>query len=132
MKHLVSSKKVERGWLYKTDGTVVTVCPGDGKAFTHYEWAILLGGPAESLIPAQHTGVCQLYANEEGRLRDLPPNPHTRAVCNMAVYALNGYSHNWRVAGNILAIKKIDQAGALSNPDFKSVREAVLCASSTL
>jgi hypothetical protein len=47
-----------------------------------------------------------MYCNEDGMTKNLPGNPHTWSVVKAGVYRLNGYSSNWRVQGNIFAVKK--------------------------
>lgn len=96
-------KKVDRGYLYKTDGTTVKVQPINGKKFDYHELQKAVGGYIESLIAGNHR--CKrMYCNEEGLLENLPPNPHTWEVVNAKVYDLNGYTPDWRVSGNIIAV----------------------------
>lgn len=95
--------KVHRGYLYKTDGTIVKVRPENGKKFDYKELQAAVGGYIESLVSGIKN--CkQMYANEEGLINGLPPNPHTQNICNMKVYSMNGYPSYWRVSGNVIAI----------------------------
>jgi len=95
--------KVHRGYIFKTDGTIVKVRPANGKKFDYKELNLAVGGYIESLVSGIKN--CrQMYANEEGMLKNLPPNPHTQNICNMKVYAMNGYTPYWRVSGNIISI----------------------------
>jgi hypothetical protein len=95
--------KVQRGTIYKTDGNIVKVQPVNGKKFDYKELQLAVGGYIESLIPGIK-GCRQMFANEEGLIHRLPPNPHTDDVVNLKVYRLNGYGPGWRVSGNIIAI----------------------------
>ena len=105
MKNLVPrAQKVEYGVLYKTDGAVVDVVPGNGRRFSLEELQKYVGGDVERVICAVRFNCA--YVNEEGALRNLPPNPHTWTVLKREVYALNGYAAGWRVSGNILMVGK--------------------------
>lgn len=95
--------KVQRGYIYKTDGTVVKVRPINGKKFDYTELQEAVGGLISSL-ESSIKNCRQMYANDEGILLGLPPNPHTQKVCNMKIYNMNGYPSYWRVCGNIIAI----------------------------
>ena len=105
------AKRVQYAIVYKTDGTTEEITPVNGKKFDYQELRKAIGGGwLESLIPADKK--CkQLYADNEGALSPaLPGNPHTAAVCDMRVYALNGYAANWRVCGDIVAVRTRDAA----------------------
>jgi hypothetical protein len=91
------------GTIYKTDGSTEVIRPAKGGKFSLDEMQAAVGGYIESLVPGIK-GCRQMYCNEDGIAKNLPPNPHTWSVVNAKVYRLNEYPSNWRVAGNIIAI----------------------------
>jgi hypothetical protein len=100
---MTAVKKVQRGYIFKTDGRTIKVQPENGKKFDFKELQKAVGGYIESLVPGIRN--CkQLYANEDGVSLGLAPNPHTQNVVNMRVYRLNGYGENFRVLGDIVAV----------------------------
>ena len=101
----MSDKKIQVGYLYTTDGSIVKILPENGKSFELKELQAAVGGYIESLISGI-PGCRQMYCNEDGMTKNLPGNPHTWSVVKASVYRLNGYSSNWRVQGNIFAVKK--------------------------
>lgn len=67
--------------LYKSDGTVQAVRPGDGKRFTLVELQGLVGGYIERVpFPDGES----LWMNEEGKLRGLPRNDRATAAAHEA------------------------------------------------
>jgi hypothetical protein len=60
--------------LIKTDGTMVSIEPADGKAFTLEELQKFVGGYIQIIRPPSRVGAL-LVVNEEGRLIGLPFNP---------------------------------------------------------
>jgi len=105
---MAKAKHVQCAVVYKTDGTTQEITPVNGKTFDLHELRRAIGGGwLESLIPADKK--CrQMYADDEGCSRSpaLPRNPHTQSVCDMRVYALNGYAPDWCVCGDIVAVYK--------------------------
>ena len=100
---MIKPRKVQYAIVYGIDGTTAEHMPADGKRFTTRELQGLVGGYLESLIPANKR--CrQMYCDEDGISKQLPPNPHTQAVCDMRVYLMNGYGLGWRVLGPIVAV----------------------------
>lgn len=97
-------KKIQYAVVYATDGSTREITPKNGRRFEYEELRAAIGGGfLESVLPADKR--CrQMYADEEGLLKRLPPNPHTPQICDMRVYALNGYSPDWRVHGPIVAV----------------------------
>jgi hypothetical protein len=103
MKKGAREMKVQRANVYITDGTVVKVRPLNGKKFDYKELQQAVGGSIESLISGIK-GCRQMFCNEEGIMLRLPDNPHTWNVVNAGIYRLNGYTADWRLSGNIIAI----------------------------
>jgi hypothetical protein len=89
--------------VYQTDGDVHEVTPANGKKFDYHELQKLIGGYVESLVPGVK-GCRQMYCDEDGFAKLLPPNPHTWYVVRAATYRLNGYASDWRVLGPIVAV----------------------------
>ncbi len=100
-----------------------TVRPIDGKKFGLEELQEAVGGAVEMLVPAKR-GVT-VWANEEGLLLRLQPNPHTSTVANMRVYELNGYPPNWKAAGRLLAVHKSTTMHGASTPTVHEALNAV-------
>jgi hypothetical protein len=126
MKAKQGIKKVERGALYLAgpEGRVVAVIPADGRKFTYDEQCKAVGGYVETMIPAVKGRT--VYVNEEGALKNLPPNKNTWLFANESIYRLNGYSHNWRVAGSALEVFKVEPGEALvPDKDRVTVRQAI-------
>jgi hypothetical protein len=100
---MTKPRKVQYAIVYGVDGMTAEHVPANGKRFTPEGLRRLVGGYLESLIPADKR--CrQMYCDEDGMSKQLPPNPHTQAVCDMWVYNLNGYGLGWRVLGPIVAV----------------------------
>ena len=109
----VAGMKVQRGYIFTTDGSIYKVRPFNGKKFDYRELQEAVGGTIESLVSGWKN-CCQMFCNEEGLMRGLPPNPYTETVCNLKVYRLNGYGPAWRVSGDIIALKSEEP-----NPDVQ-------------
>jgi hypothetical protein len=111
---MTAAKKVERGVIYFADksGLSQRVRPEDGKTFSMKEIQRAVGGYFECLVPAERGWT--VYADEEGALphKNYQPNGHTWTFAKREVYALNGYPDNWRVMGNVLAVRKEFEGGA--------------------
>ena len=82
----MSLKKVQRGTLYSTDGKTYLVKPLDSKKFQLSEMQDAIGGLIENVVPLNKR--TKLWANEEGFLLRLPPNPHSVTVANLNVHAV--------------------------------------------
>lgn len=98
------ASKVQRGYLYMTDGRIVKVRPMNGKKFELPELQLAVDGYIES-VQCGIKGCRQMFANEDGISNRLPDNPYTWEVVNAKVYKANGYPPSWRIAGNIIVIK---------------------------
>jgi len=109
----------------------MNVQPVDGKKFDYRELQKAVGGLIESIIPNKgrvnlDTGrvevtatgpkCSQVWANEEGLLLGLSPNPFTPVFANMEVYRCNGYGPGWRVAGNAIAVYSVEKDAAPTYP----------------
>lgn len=122
----MTTKKVQRGLLFRADGIVSFLKPENGKKFEYPELSAAVGGFIEGIIPtksavpfnsgypspAEKPGkdaskVSQVWANEEGLIDSLPLNPHTTTVANMTVYKLNDYPSYWRISGDVIAIYNV-------------------------
>jgi hypothetical protein len=63
--------------LYRVDGTHETVHPRDGNTFTLLELQAYVDGYIECVATPQGYAEGQVvYANEEGLLKAMTPNPH--------------------------------------------------------
>lgn len=141
----MTTKKVQRGLLYRTDGKVLFLTPVDGKKFSYDELRDAVGGLIEGIIPTKNAvaygigvpvagakpgkdagKVTQVWANEEGLIDGLPLNPHTPAVADMDVYKLNGYPDCWRISGDVILIHNIpvDRLEASTEDSRMTVKEA--------
>jgi len=116
-------KKVERGTLYFPGelGLAVKVIPENGKKFTYKEQSAAVDGLIESVIPAVRGR--QVWANEEGLVLGLRENYHTLEVANMKVYALNGCSKDWKLAGRILETFLVESPA--DDADRKTISQVV-------
>jgi hypothetical protein len=106
-------KKVERGTLYFGGEKCkeVLVVPANGKKFTYEELSLAVGGFIETMVPANPR--TRVYVNEEGALKQLPPNQHTWSFADRDTYVVfNGYAPNFRVAGDALVVFKQDVVDA--------------------
>ena len=123
----MTTKKVQRGLLYRADGRVFLLKPENGKKFESPELSEAVGGLIEGIRQTKSkvdltTGhiqstpgstdnpvanVTQVWANEEGLLESLPPNPFTPIFANMEIYRLNNYPSYWRVSGDVIAIYNV-------------------------
>ena len=102
-------KKVERGMLYFAGEPMwIGVQPANDKKFTLAELQLAVGGCIEAIRPAVKGR--QVWANEEGLLKQLPPNEFTSTFADMKVYALNGYAADWKVRGNVLKVFKREES----------------------
>jgi hypothetical protein len=123
---MTAAKKVERGVVYFAgsingrNALSQRVRPADGKKFTMKEIQAAVGGYFECLVPAERGWT--VYCDEEGGLKPhYQPNGHTWTFAKREVYALNGYPANWRVMGNVLAVRKEYEGGA----DLPTVQQAM-------
>jgi hypothetical protein len=114
---MTAVKKVERGVIYFAgalngkSGLSQRVRPEDGKKFSMKEIQLAVGGYFGCLVPAKRGWT--VYCDEEGVLKPhYKPNGHTWTFAKREVYALNGYGANWRVMGNVLAVRKEVEGGA--------------------
>jgi hypothetical protein len=119
-------KKVERGVIYFAgsingrNALSQRVRPADGKKFTNKEIKTVVGGYFQLIAPAERGWT--VYADEEGGLKPhYQPNGHTWTFAKREVYLLNGYGADWRVMGNVLAVRKEVEGGA----DLPTVQQAM-------
>jgi len=101
--------KTQMGTIYKPDGTTEKIYPAKGGKFSLEELQQAVGGFIEKLYPSIK-GCRQMYCNEEGLLKNLPPNPFTWQLVNHDVYKYD-YPPYWRVQGNIISITTEEKDG---------------------
>lgn len=80
-------KKLQRGAIYKADGQLILVKPENGKAFTLKELQTAVGGYIQAVRPLDKRS--NLYVDEEGLLKNLPPNKHTKTIVDTKHYGDN-------------------------------------------
>lgn len=96
-------KTKQRGTLYSTDSRVVLLIPGRDK-FTLEELQLAVGGFIEQIAPLDKQ--TKLYANEDGITKNLPRNPHTFSIMNVAHY---GYPKYFRILGNLISVYSVKE-----------------------
>lgn len=81
---------MQKSMLYKTDGTVVEVEPGNGRSFSYLELSGFVGGMIE-IVPLPDGR--EIVVNENGKLEGLPVNPGATALWKQ-LYPIDKYPHN--------------------------------------
>jgi hypothetical protein len=98
-------KKLQRGTIYKTDGQAILVKPKNGKEFSLEELQLAVGGYIEGVRPLDKRS--NLYVNEEGLLKNLPPNGHTQAIVDMKAYDNFMYPGGIVLRGNAISTYRV-------------------------
>jgi hypothetical protein len=91
-------KKVDVGEVIRPNGIHETVHPHNGKKFTLEELQAFVGGYIERVQLKAGHGHATMYANEDGKGKDLPYNAHASA---MAALFEGDY-----VCGTVIVVRK--------------------------
>lgn len=94
--------KVQQAILLHPDGKEEVVNPQDGKKFSLQELQDFVGGWIELVLVRPGNGRCQMYANEEGKLKGMFPN---RKATAMSVAGDLGDV----VVGTVVVVRKVEK-----------------------